>query len=61
LWRLNVPPKVRIIRWRALHKSLPTKGELKRRHIGREDHYVTCGALAESLFHVTIKCTLALC
>jgi ribonuclease HI len=60
LWRLNVPPKVQIFWWRALKASLPTKGELKRRHIEKEDHCEACGEPGESLYHVALKCTFAL-
>lgn len=29
IWKLNVPPKVRVFWWRVLHNSLPSKAELK--------------------------------
>jgi hypothetical protein len=59
LWRLHVPPKVRNFWWRALNSSLPSKTELKRRHIEKEDHCVACGVPGESRFHVALKCTFA--
>jgi hypothetical protein len=45
--------------WRALNNFLPTKCELKHRHIEREDHYEACGESGESLHHVAITCTFA--
>jgi hypothetical protein len=33
LWKVNIPPKVRVFWWRGLHNSLPSKSELKRRHV----------------------------
>lgn len=59
IWRLKIPPKVRIFWWRALNNFLPTKGELKRRHIEREDHFETCGEPGESLYHVALTCSFA--
>ena len=59
LWRLKVPPKVRIFWWRALNNFLPTKRELRRRHIEREDHCEVCGEPGESLYHVALTCTVA--
>lgn len=59
LWRINVPPKVRIFWWRAMNNFMPTKGELKRRHVEKEDHCEGCGEPGESLYHVALKCTFA--
>jgi hypothetical protein len=53
LWRLRVPPKIRLFWWRAVNNFLPTKLELQRRHVERE---AFCG---ESLFHVVFVCTMA--
>ncbi|RLN04506.1 hypothetical protein C2845_PM13G11980 [Panicum miliaceum] len=50
VWKLKVPPKVRIF-WR--------KGELRRRHVAQEDHCEACGEAGESLFHVAFMCTYA--
>jgi hypothetical protein len=59
IWHLNVAPKVRIFWWHALHKFLPTKGELKRRYIEHEDHCEVCGV--GNLVNLCIKwqCTYA--
>jgi hypothetical protein len=59
LWKLKVPPKVRIFWWRVLHNFLPSKMELKRRHVAKEDHCDSCGAEGESVFHVAISCSVA--
>lgn len=52
LWRVNVPPKIRIFWWRAVNNFLPTKLELHRRHVEQEAFCETCGAEGETLFHV---------
>jgi len=59
LWKLNVPPKVRVFWWRVLHNSLPSKSELKRRHVARESHCEVCGSRDETLLHVFFDCPLA--
>lgn len=56
---MKVPPKVRIFWWRVLHNYMPTKEELKRRHISKEGHCETCGKDSESLYHVVFECTYA--
>lgn len=33
VWKLDVPPKVRVFWWRVLHEFLPTKKILHRRHV----------------------------
>lgn len=57
LWKLKIPPKIRIFWWRAVNNFLPSKKELKRRHVEQDDHCDTCGMEGESLFHVTFECS----
>lgn len=45
VWKLNVPLKVRVFWWRVLHISLPSKVELKRRHVAMESFCEMCGDL----------------
>jgi ribonuclease HI len=59
VWKMNVPPKVRVFWWRILHKSLPSKAELKRRHIAQEGFCEVCGDPEESIYHVVNSCTVA--
>lgn len=33
IWKLVVPPKVKVFRWRVIHEFLPAKQILHRRHI----------------------------
>lgn len=61
LWKMKMPPKVRIFWWRAMQNFLPTKAELRRRHVSKEDHCEACGQPGESFFHVAISCSLATC
>lgn len=59
LWKLDVPPKIRVFWWRVLHNSLPSKPELTRRHISKESYCEMCGEPDESLFHVFFDCPVA--
>jgi len=59
IWRLNVPPKVRVFWWRVMHGSLHSKYELKRRHVAEECHCEMCADQEESLFHVLFACPIA--
>ena len=54
-----MPPKVRVFWWRILHNSLPSKAELKRRHVEKESHCEVCGDPDETLYHIIFSCTVA--
>ncbi|RLN24050.1 hypothetical protein C2845_PM07G13240 [Panicum miliaceum] len=58
LWKIKIPPKIRIFWWRAVNNFLPTKKELKRRHVEQEDFCDTCGTEGEDLYHVAFDCSL---
>ncbi|TVU18379.1 hypothetical protein EJB05_34470, partial [Eragrostis curvula] len=38
---------------------MPSKAELKRRHVLKESHCEACGDPAENLFHITMECSYA--
>jgi hypothetical protein len=59
LWKLKVPPKVRIFWWRVIRNFLPSNAELKRRDVSHESHYAACGHQSEDLFHVIVECPWA--
>jgi ribonuclease HI len=56
LSKLKIPPKVRIFWWRAINGFLPSKAELKRRHIREESHCDVCGDPSETLHHALVAC-----
>lgn len=58
VWKLNVPPKVRVFWWRAMHNFLPSKQDL-RRHVIPESHCEMCGDPVESLYHIVFLCPVA--
>jgi hypothetical protein len=59
LKKIEVPPKVRIFWWRVINNFLPSKAELKRRHVIKESHCEVCGYAAEDLFHIIVECPWA--
>lgn len=59
VWKLQVPPKVRVFWWRVLHNALPSKSELKRRHVSPESFCEVCGNEDESLHHLFFICPIA--
>jgi hypothetical protein len=59
IWKLNVPPKVKVFWWRVLHEFLPAKSVLYQRHIEQTAFCDLCGAEQESIQHILIHCTVA--
>ena len=60
VWKLDVPPKVKVFWWRVLHEFLPTKSVLNQRHIEPLAFCDVCGAEKETIRHVLIECTMAM-
>lgn len=59
IWKLEVPPKVRVFWWRVMHDFSPAKQELHRRHLEPTAHCETCGSEEVSVRHVLTECTIA--
>lgn len=59
LWKLAVPPKVRVFWWRVIHNYIPSRANLHHRHIEKLSYCEVCGAQAETTFHTSIECTYA--
>lgn len=59
IWKLAVPPKVRIFWWRVVIGFLPTKEVLHRRHVEPIANCEVCGAEEESIKHALLDCTVA--
>jgi hypothetical protein len=60
LWHVQVPSKVRVFLWRLARHSLPTAGNLHRRHISTTSKCGICGA-EDSWKHSLVDCTMARC
>ena len=59
IWRLCVPPKVRVFWWRVVNGYLPTRGVLHHRHIEPTTNCEVRGAEVESIKHVLLDCMVA--
>lgn len=59
IWKLLVPPKVKVFWWRVLHEFLPAKEILHRRHIEPTCFCEVCGNDVESIRHILMECTVA--
>ena len=59
IWKLDVPPKVKVFWWRVIHDYLPARQVLHRRHIEPTVHCELWGADEESVRHVLIECIVA--
>jgi hypothetical protein len=59
IWKLVVPPKVKVFWWRVIHEFLPAKQILHRRHIEPTAFCEVCGADAESIKHILMECSVA--
>ena len=52
VWKLNVPPKVRTLLWRACSNILPTKDNLQRRKVQVDARCEICSQHLETPCHV---------
>ena len=51
IWKIKTPNKIFHFIWRATKDSLPTKQNLKVRHISLDDTYAMCDDHPKSLLH----------
>lgn len=58
IWRMEVPPKVRVFWWRVVHGFLPARHVLYKRHIDKVANCEVCGAEGETIKHVLMDCTI---
>lgn len=56
LWRLAVPPKVRVFAWKAIQNGLPTRANRHYRHLDQQSTCQICGMGSEDVFHAVITC-----
>uniref|UniRef100_A0A7N2LJ47 Reverse transcriptase zinc-binding domain-containing protein n=1 Tax=Quercus lobata TaxID=97700 RepID=A0A7N2LJ47_QUELO len=59
IWKIRTPNRIRHFVWRAARDSLPTKQNLKLRHIPIDDTCALCGEYQESLMHHVWLCEQA--
>ncbi|KAK8575301.1 hypothetical protein V6N12_062976 [Hibiscus sabdariffa] len=59
VWRLQVPQRIQVFTWLALHGRLLKNTERKRRHLTMSDRCELCGAANEDIEHVLRSCIAA--
>ncbi|KAK9010241.1 hypothetical protein V6N11_036754 [Hibiscus sabdariffa] len=59
IWKLPVPPRIRVFLWIAFHQRLLTNIERVRRHISSTEMCSTCQDTPESIDHVLRLCPKA--
>ncbi len=59
VWTLQVPKKIQVFMWRTLKDSLPTKLNLKRRHVVEDPVCEMCAAPTEDILHALWDCPQA--
>ena len=59
IWKIRVPNKIQHFVWRAVKDSLPTKQNLKTRHVSVDDICDGCGDHVESILHCLWLCDQA--
>ena len=52
LWKLHIPNKIKVFRWRACQNVLPTRENLTRRRVIKDDGCECCKGNSESVLHV---------
>lgn len=61
LWQLRVPNKIKHFVWRACNDALPTKANLRHRHVMDSDIYDLCREHPEDTVHALRSCNEIAC
>lgn len=59
IWKLNVPPRIKMLSWKACRGILSSSGMLGSRIPDYDMKCRICGALEDSNVHSVLECTLA--
>lgn len=59
VWKLQVPPKVRSFLWRVLWGCLPTRMNLRQRHVNVDGVCPYCARGLENAWHLLFGCSFA--
>lgn len=56
LWKLEIPPKVRVFVWKAINNGLPIIANRSYRHLDKSSTCDICASKLEDVFHALIEC-----
>lgn len=59
IWKLNIPPKLKLFWWKVLHNGLPVAENLNRRGMKIYNLCQVCGEEVETVQHVIMDCRVA--
>lgn len=59
LWQLKIPPKCKDLLWRAATGCLPTRFQLRPRHVDIERVCPICKQYPETIVHCLVDCSFA--
>ena len=59
LWKVRVPNKMKVFAWKACHEILPTRVNLVKRNIIRENLCLCCQRVPETVIHAIWECPVA--
>lgn len=59
IWSIKAPSKVLSLIWRAATACLPTKSQLKLKHVQIDSSCPVCDNGVESIYHVLVQCEVA--
>ena len=59
LWKVRVPNKMKVFAWKACHEILPTRVNLAKRNIIRENLCLCCQRVPETVIHAIWECPVA--
>ena len=61
LWKMELPPKIKIFCWRFTLNSIPTVSVLKSRNMVDTAECKLCGADEDTWYHALLFCTISRC
>lgn len=59
IWKLRIPPKVKDLLWRATTNCLPTKVQLRTKHVNIDARCPSCQIERETISHCLVECSFA--
>ena len=59
LWKLNIPPKIKLFIWKVFHNAFSSSENLLKQGISIDPRCKLCSHNFESSFHVFFHCTFA--
>lgn len=59
LWRINIPPKIKMFWWKVFHNGVPVLENLVKRGSGGCNICMVCGEESESVDHMLVRCRVA--